>query len=475
VGPLQLRCIHPDRNMKTFLTGATGLIGQYFRESDSVTDKDQYVCRDHSFTGINLSAAVNSWRWRGWIVAAVLYVVVSYPYQAVVFPWLGAFPQVTYAVLCMLGILIMFSHRGARVPLEHRRQIVLGVCLLTCSMLTTLALDRNPTVVRDLLLLGLLATLLFKTRGSETVQIVRSLIHISTMALVPAMLVVAMFYTGLIDWPSWNVERLGLPSSNPLSIRAGLGDFDYYLPLWVAIVPHLGATDQGFGLQFVRQPFLYIEPADTWLYTSGLFWLAVADSKLPGRTICLSILGLALALSFSVVGVLATIAALMFCVAMAAGGGALVMLLLGAVATLFAILPIDQMLALVGSNKADQFAYYAANVSLLNDLTMFGHSTSPDEQPLSYGFLIVLNRYGVIGAAVILGVILALGFAYFRLLRDASALGWRRYPIFIACFVSLAMLTKYPGIVPAMPAICLGTALSLRLMRIDPLSMSLVR
>jgi hypothetical protein len=369
----------------------------------------------------------------------------------------------------------MFSRRRTQEPLELRQPTVLVVCLLACSMLITLGLEHNPTVIRDLLLLGMLATLIFRARGSEMVQIVRALIHISAIALVPAMLVVALFYTGLIDWPSWHVDRLGLSSNNPLSIRAGLGNYDYYLPLWIALVPHVGVTDQGFGLQFVRQPFVYIEPTDTWLYTAGLFWLAVADSKLPARGICISILGLALALSFSVAGVLATVAAAMFCIAMAAGGGTLVMLLLGAVATLFALLPIDQMLALVGSNKADQFAYYATNVSVLSDLTVFGHSGSPDEQPLSYGLLIVLNRYGVIGAAVILGVIVAMSLACFRLLRDASALGWRRYPIFIACFVSLVMLTKYPGIVPAMPAICLGAALGLRLMRIDLLSRTFIR
>jgi hypothetical protein len=62
----------------------------------------------------------------------------------------------------------------------------------------------------------------------------------------------------------------------------------------------------------------------------------------------------------------------------------------------------------------------------------------------------------------------ALGAASYQLLLDKARLGWRRYPLFIACFVPLVLLTKYPGIVPVVPTICLAVGLSMQLERTSP-------
>jgi hypothetical protein len=186
------------------------------------------------------------------------------------------------------------------------------------------------------------------------------------------------------------------------------------------------------------------------------------------------IMGIALALSFSVAGILATLGAIAFCMAIAVGGRGMAFLVVAAALTLFAVVPIDQILALVGSNKAEQFSFYRDNVTVLNSLTLFGNGVSTDEQPRSYGLLVVLYRYGVIGAIALSAVMVAMAIAAFRLLREAHTLRWRRYPLFMACFVALVLLAKYPGIVPAMPAISLVASMSLRQTRMDPFSLILL-
>jgi hypothetical protein len=300
------------------------------------------------------------------------------------------------------------------------------------------------------------------------------LIYICVGALLVAMIVVVLFNLEVIDNPSWLVERLGLDPANPVVIRQVWADGDYYMPCWLALVPRIGLEDQGFGLHFTRQPFIYIEPTDTWYYTAGLFWFAIADTSLPGRRFCLVILGIALAVSFSVAGVLATLAAVAICIGMTIGGRKLVFLLVGAGLLLLAIIPLDTLLKFLGGNKSNEFHYYKENVTVFTDLTLFGHAPSTDE-PKSYGVLAVLYRYGEIGAGMMFIVVLALAAATFEILRDRAVLGWRRFPLFMGCFVSLAVLTKFTEIVPVMPTICLTAALSVRQMRMDPFRLGLLR
>jgi hypothetical protein len=409
-----------------------------------------------------------------WIVAAILYIAVTYPYQAVVFPWLGSSPQIVYVVLCLVGMAMLSSFVTSGVVVEHRRTVIVAILVLTIPMLMTLAIYLNPTVIRDLLLVTLIVMVWFRTQGHANLQIMRALIYISVAALLLAILVVPMFYAHWIDWPTWSVDRLALDAANPVRTRQEYADADYYLPLWMALVPQVQVADQGFGVEFIRQPFVFTEPSGTWYYTASLFWLAVADSRLAWRKFCLVVLGIALVFSFSVAGILATIAAVLFCVAFAVGGRAVVLVIVAAAVALLAIVPIDQILALLGSNKSDQFSFYRDNVTVLTSLTWFGNSVSMDEQPRSYGLLVVLYRYGVVGAAALLLMIVLMTIASFRLLRDTYTLSWRRYPLFIGCFVALALLTKYPGIVPAVPAIVLAASISLRQTRTDPLSLTLL-
>lgn len=440
------------------------------------------ISRSEPISGSVASAAnpgasniVTMRRWLVFIIALALYVTVSYPYQAVIFPWLGSTPQLTYAVLCSAGVLAIVLY-GAKSPIvEYRRPTTIGLAVLTVAMLITLVVCRNPTVIRDLLLLLLLGLLLFRARGELTLRVLRWLTYVSVAALVPALIVVALFNAGLIDWSPWRVERLGLLPGNPLRVRADLADYEYYLPLWISMVPYSLLTDQGFGLNFVRQPLVFIEPTDTWLYTAGLFWLAVADTRMPGRRFCLAVMAIALAVSFSVAGIVATVLAGVMCVAIVVGGRP--MILVAAVATLVLpmLVPVPDLLTLLGSNKADQFRFYSENVTVLNTLSVFGNPPLPDEQPLSYGLLIVLDRYGIVGAAALVGVIVAIACIAFRLLADVETLGSRRFPLFIASFVSLAMLVKYPGIIPAMPVLCMAAGLSMRQLCKDPLSRLLLR
>lgn len=408
------------------------------------------------------------------VTAVLLYVAVTYPFQPVVFLLLGASPQVVYALLCLAGVVASSAYRRPTFAMEHKLGAQLVVAVLTCSMLLTLVRYQNPTVIRELLVLAFIVMLVFRAHGAATLRIIRLLVYISVVALVPALVIVALFHAGLIDWPTWAVGRLGLAPGSPVINRQISGDANYYLPLWLALVPDMAATDQGFGLHFTRQPLIYMEPTDTWYFTGGLFWFAVADRNLAARGFCLTIMAIALAVSFSVAGVIATILGAVICLALTFGGRKAVYLIIAAGALLLVTVPLDHLVAIVGGNKAGEFEHYKANVEVLSHVTLFGNPATGDDQPLSYGALTVLYRYGVLGAAVLLAVVSAMAVVTFAVLQDQARLGWRRFPLFLGCFVSLAGATKFPSIVPAMPAILLAGTLSLRQGRTDPFTLGLL-
>lgn len=409
-----------------------------------------------------------------WVTAGLFYLVSTYPFQPVVFPWLGPWPQATYVVLCLAGIATMFCFGGAGFGGEYRKRSIIAIALLLGTMTVTLVRYKNPTVVRDMLLLAFIVVLFFRTRGTANLRIIRALTYICVAFLVPAMIVVSMFNAGLLDEPSWSVDRMGFAPGNPLLNRQTWADGEFFLPWSVAVVVRLPVIDQGFGLHFTRQPLVFIEPTDTWYYTAALFWFAVTDVKMAARGFCLVILGIALIVSFSVAGILGTVGAGLICGAMRVGGRKLVLLLIVGVGLLISSVPLDHLIALLGSNKADQFHYYKENVTVFSTLSLFGNPAS-DDQVKSYGALVVLYRYGVIGAAVMLVVVLGIAAAAFSLLSDRAVLGWRRIPLFVGSFVSLVVLIKYPGIIPVMPALCLAGTLSYRQTRLDPFTLSLVR
>jgi hypothetical protein len=153
---------------------------------------------------------------------------------------------------------------------------------------------------------------------------------------------------------------------------------------------------------------------------------------------------------------------------MAVAGPLAVFCIAGAAVLLIVNVPLDKLISLVGSNKKDQLQFYATNVDVFSSLTVFGNPPLANDQTQSYGALMVIYRYGVVGAAVFGTIYVALGAASFRLLLDKARLGWRRYPLFIGCFVPLVLQTKYPGIVPVVPAICVAVGLSTQLERTSP-------
>ena len=128
---------------------------------------------------------------------------------------------------------------------------------------------------------------------------------------------------------------------------------------------------------------------------------------------------------------------------------------------------------MIGGNKAAEFQFYRDNIEFARDLTFFGHAVVAGEQNLphgqTYGLLMVMFRYGLIGMLTVLTVVVMMAAAAFQILADEARLGWRRYLLFVGCFVSLAMYTKYPGIVPSMPAVCLAVVFSLQAARSNPL------
>jgi len=415
-----------------------------------------------------IDRATGAVRYRVWVAAAALYFVASYPYQGVLYSWCYDFAQVTFVVLGVVGAVATLSVQRGQ-PLQYRWSMGIAICALALTMLATLAAYGNLTVVRELLLLVLIAA---ATRAMMTGDpwLVRAFIYLTVVALIPSYLATAMFHVHWLDQSSWGVESLNLSDTNPLVLRQINGADDFYLPLWVAVVPVGPAIDQGFGLHFMRQTFVYIEPTDVWYFVSGPFWIALADSRMPARRLCLVVLGVALTLSFSVFGILATFLALMCAAAMVLGGRLLLSLVGVIVLAVLYFVPLYDWVQLIGGNKADEVDFYVQNVTVLSDVTLLGHAAaSQGDRPISYGFLDVIYRYGIVGFSVTLCVAIAILWAAFRLLSDARALGWRRYPLFIACFVSVAMLVKGTTIVPTMAALSLAAGIGFRRRNLSPL------
>ncbi len=410
-----------------------------------------------------------------WATAIVIYLVMSYPYHAIVLTGIDVFPQAIYAGLCLLGFALFFVHRHSPLPVEYSRITWLFVVGLLFVMSMTLLTTRNPTVVRELLLLGLALLLLLRVRGVDCLMVMRALVYVSVIVLLPAMIIVAMFYAGFIDGPTWRVERLGLGETNPLMIRGTIGSAEYYLPWFLAFVPHMASFDQGFGLVFVRQPLVYIEPTDTWLYSAGLLWFAVADRTMPLRILCIAVLGLALAVSYSVAGILATVGAALVCVGVYVGGRTLVLAIVGGIAMLFSVLPLDFLLSLIAENKANQLEFYTDNLKVLSNPTLFGSADFAERQDVNYGMLSVIDRYGLVGFGFAVLALIAFALMAFHLLNDKENLGWKRFPLFVGSAVSLAMTAKYPGIVPAMPIMSLAAALSFRQFQMSPFTAAAIR
>jgi hypothetical protein len=410
--------------------------------------------------------------YRAWIGAAALYFVASYPYQGVLYSWCQDFAQVTFVILGVVAAVAFLSAQRGQLS-QYRWSLGIAICALALTMLATLAAYGNLSVVRELLLLVVIATATRAMMLGDQ-RLVRAFIYLTVLALIPSYLATVMFYAHWLDWPSWGVEYLHLSDGNPLLLRHINGDADFYLPLWATVIWNVPAADQGFGLNFLRETFVYIEPTDVWYFVSAPFWIALADRRMPARTLCLVVLGAALALSFSMFGILVTSVAVMLAAAMALGGRLLLSLLVVTVLVVLRFIPLYNWVQLLGSNKADEIDFYVQNVTVLSDVTLLGHAASQQgDQQITYGFLTVIYRYGLVGFGVTLCVAIAILWAAFRLLGDAKVLGWRRYPLFIACFVSVAMLVKETTIVPTMAALSLAAGIGFRSRNLSPLMRSL--
>jgi hypothetical protein len=179
--------------------------------------------------------------------------------------------------------------------------------------------------------------------------------------------------------------------------------------------------------------------------------------------------------SFSVAGILATVGAALVCVGIVVGGRMLVFGIIGGIALVFSVLPLDFLLNLIAENKASQLEFYTDNLKVLSNPTLFGSTDFAERQDVNYGILSVIDRYGFVGFGVAVLCLLAFALMAFHLLSDEKNLGWKRFPLFIGSAVSLAMTVKYPGIVPAMPTMCLAAALSFRQFQMNPFASAALR
>lgn len=392
----------------------------------------------------------NSVRLSAWFLAIVLYIIVPYPSSPVTFQIFGAYPREVYTILCLIGLMLVWS-----CPLRDSRDdsvkhLTTLFFLYVIGFAATFLATSNSMVIRDALLFCLLFYMIKRLSQNDFLNVCRCYILINLFCLTFAGIAVILFYTEVLDWKTWSAFSLNLNEANSASIR---WDYDYYLPLRIALVAQSDVGDAGFGLNFVRQPFLYNEPSSTWHYTFGLFGIALADYKLPFRPLCIAVFGLALILSFSVFGILAVVFVYMIVLAHRFFDKRIILAVVLPILVVVIYNFNETLLQLVGGNKLEQYLLFSNNIDIFKNISMFGavYELPENISYESYGALEVVSRYGVYGSLLYITTMAYLTVTSYRILVDSALPAFQRHAMSMAGFVTIFLALKDPSLVLAAP------------------------
>jgi hypothetical protein len=258
---------------------------------------------------------------------------------------------------------------------------------------------------------------------------------------------VIAFFSGLIGERGWLVSGLSISKTNPVYARQKAGDSNYYMPLYLAVIPIPGDYQESGS--FTRQPFIFTEPTYTWAYLAPLWFLIYSDKVFRRRILCLSAIGGALLFSSAVLGMLSALVALYLVLLSKMIRKRAGVLLLGVLAVLVLALYYKPVLESVAPDKLSQVAYFSERINISDfDIAPFGVNVGGGDEPITYGSLDVLVRYGYVGAIAYVLWSVTIFMWSFRLMGHQRLLGNRLSPrlAFAAVTMSLLMAVKVPQI-----------------------------
>lgn len=397
-----------------------------------------------------------------WIVAFGLFVIIPYPSNAVSYQFLGEFPIIFYF---LYGLFIAIASLSLGVKYIGKKLLSLSSTIsILIFMLCTVSYiyTQNPTIIRDGLTILLFGMVVLKIDAQKFISVLRKYIIINAIFLSVSLVIVLFWSLGLVTISSWHVLNLDFININsPLLKREEWGDFLYHMPFYLVVIPLTeDLSVQLLNIYFLRQPLLYTESTYTWLYTGGLLLYVMGDMNFPYRKMILTIFGFSLLISYSFMGMLVMLFALVLIVIVRSIKIYCIFMnnVILYIFCLFVSLAIAfnfhvDAIKLIDYSKYEQYIYWLDKINF-NDLffnaTSFGEMASGVEQ---YGCLAIINRYGIIGFALYAFVSVLILFKSIALLPRADNTCLLYLPGSVIFTVLLSL--KVPQLNPLLPLLLL--------------------
>ena len=389
-----------------------------------------------------------------YIFGILFLILVTYPSSPILFALLGAYPSLSYIfiVLILIFLLLFTTRKKIRVSKELRIIFI----LLGFSIVLNFGFAAIGTAIRDFLTLLVIYITLISLNKNQLCKLLQRYTYFQVFFIATAMASTLIFVS--FDMPGWNVESLTyLSDDNPIIARQKSGDFDYFMPLYLSVVPI-----ERDGL--TRFPLMFTEPTYLWNYCLGLFIFQFYSRR---NYLVILLLGSALVFSLSYFGLLVIIVMIIMISldflrnASKFSRFTFSFFLLVSLLILTWIHPnffLDSLYLILPEQKFKQIDYYFSVVNIFNNLSIFGTDTVDEFRV--YGATAILPRYGVLGFIVYISV-LALILLKARSLYNLSIK--RRFMkksqnkgYYYAIIASTLYMIKTPIFIPFIPLLFLS-------------------
>lgn len=378
----------------------------------------------------------------------LLVILVSYPTSPVLFQILASNYQTTIAICAFIILVcsVLFKSDTKSLKFNGCRRIIFYYCITNCAVCLLSSVFTRMTVgIRDALFIAALSSAALFLHRRVFIRIVENYAFLISVLIAVSTLSIGAFFLGLIERESCYVSLSIVNESNPVYTRQIGSDFTYYFPFFVCVIPIPNYVENlGFGIAFIRQPFIFTEPTYTWTYLAPVWFLVYSDKAFRNRTFCLSFLTLGLLLSFSVWGILSAglilYILLIVKLRMIRQQRAAIVFVLTSIAAV--VLNYELVLGIIGGGKIGQVDSLVERINLGAPLSLLGFASGDVEsdESIGYGFGTVLMRYGVIGATVYLVWWIYLFCWSLRLFTDRRKQSCEFSPMLFFCSLTMSQL-----------------------------------
>lgn len=406
------------------------------------------------------------------VFAFLLASIVVYPSSPILQLLLVGDYQISMALFAVATLMFTWIYKSCHQPGRFNAisKLVRAYWLsITAICIISFTVTGSKTALRDVLFISAICGMILYLPRQIYVHIVEYYVFILSALIIIASMGVIIFFSGLIDQQSWYVPHLSLNENNAICSReAGVDGFNYYLPLYLGVVaiPNLLA-EQGFGFTFIRQPFIFTEPAYAWAYLAPLWFLVFGDRTFRNRIFCLFSISVALIFSFSVWGILSVLLTLIILYLIRRSKKPFSAVLI----TILFLLPVsyyyEPILTAVSPSKleavksiverADVMGRFSSVPFGLKIESDFGGDAGNGSTLGIFGALSILPRYGYCGMLLYICWLIVVALWAIKYFKSRKPFVGASSSILLgATFVSLLVLLKVPQITILPTLILLG-------------------